>query len=74
MKVTGKVWVSTESILECVDPAEYAALVDAAKDGFRIIISSGQINMGVGSINRARLLQIFPSGITHNAITSRWEI
>ena len=60
----------THLILECIDPAEYAALVDAAKDGLRIILSCGTINATPGNIVITHLYQIFPSGATKTALDS----
>jgi hypothetical protein len=55
-------------ILECVDPTEYAALVDAAKDGLRIILSCGTIDTRAGGVLRGHLEAIFPSGVTRTAL------
>jgi hypothetical protein len=63
----------TYVILECIDPTEYAALVDAAKDGLRILLSCGELDMSPGNINRTRLFQIFPSGVTYNALTAKFS-
>jgi hypothetical protein len=53
---------ATSLILDCVSPTEYAALVDAAKDGFRLIISCGQVDLSEDSLAFSRLHQIFPDG------------
>jgi hypothetical protein len=63
----------TCAILECVDSIEYAALVDAAKDGLRIILMCGAVNMCAGSNIRTWLFQIFPSGKTHNALVAKFS-
>jgi hypothetical protein len=63
---------STSDILECIDPAEYAALVDAAKDGLRMILSCGTVSMYPGSKARTWLFQIFPSGVTYNALMAKF--
>jgi len=62
----------TSEILACVDPTEYAALVDTAKDGLRIILACGVVNMTPGSILRTQLFQIFPSGVTYNALMAKF--
>ena len=71
---SGSYIVRTEAVLDCVDPGEYASLVDAAKDGLRIILACGTIDMQSGSTSRTRLLQIFPSGITHDAIVGKFTV
>lgn len=55
-------------VLDCIEPSEYTALADAAKDGLRIILSCGQVDISGTSIVRARLNAIFPSGITRTKI------
>jgi len=55
-------FVYTYDILECIDPTEYAALVEAAKDGLRIILSCGIVDLSSTSSIRANLNLIFPVG------------
>jgi hypothetical protein len=55
-------------VLDCVNATEYAALVDAAKDGLRIILSVGVLFLGTGSKQLANLRAIFPSGVTRTAL------
>lgn len=74
MEIYGDCIVYTSSILECIDATEYAALSDAAKDGVRILLSCGTVNMKAGSRCREILNQIFPSGITHDAIVAKWQV
>lgn len=52
----------TYKILECIDPTEYANLVDAAKDGLKVILSCGTIDTRPGNIVRSNLELIFPIG------------
>jgi hypothetical protein len=57
-------------VLDCVDATEYAALVDAAKDGLRIILSVGILYLGTGSKQLVNLQAIFPSGVTRTALNA----
>lgn len=60
----------TCEIFECLDPVEYAALVEPAKDGLRLILSCGAIDTHEGTLARTALFQIFPSGVTHNKLVA----
>lgn len=53
---------TTGTILDCIDSAEYAALVEPAKDGLRIIISAGTINFTEDSPMWNAVHAIFPDG------------
>lgn len=50
----------TGRLLDCIDPAEYLALDDDAKDGVRIVISAGEINFTEGSPTWEWIHAIFP--------------
>jgi len=54
----------THKILDAIVPAEYAALVEAAKDGLRIILSCGHIDLHEGGTTWNNLHAIFPDGKT----------
>ena len=46
-------------ILECLDATEHAALTDAQKDGVRIILSCGQVDLNDGKVGKVRLWNWF---------------
>ena len=60
----GWICFDTGCLLECVDPVEYAALGEVAKDGLRLIMSTGKINFVDGSPLWEALHAIFPDGTT----------
>jgi hypothetical protein len=56
-------------VLKIINPTEYAALGDAAKDGLRIILSCGLLDLS--GVIRTNLLAIFASSpITKAALES----
>mgnify|MGYP003395956002 CR=1 FL=1 len=64
-----EVAVPSYIILECIDPAEYAALIEASKDGVRIILMCGTVDIGKSSKIYSYLTAIFAnSPITLAAI------
>jgi len=63
--------IYTHQIVAVVNPTEYAALVDAAKDGLRIIVSCGVVDLNPTGKIYANLMAIFGSSpITKAAITA----
>lgn len=61
--------IYTFKIVEVIDAAEYAALVDAAKDGLRIILSCGVLDLVATGKIYLDLIAIFGSSpITKAAI------
>ncbi len=61
-------------ILECIDPAEYAALVEASKDAVRIILMCGMIDISKSSKIYGYLIAIFAgSPITTAAIEALYN-
>lgn len=61
----------TGNILANINATEYAALVDAAKDGLRIIISAGLVDFRENSAVWNMIHAIFPDGTaTWTAIKS----
>lgn len=51
-------------ILGCINDAEYTALNDVKKDGVRIILSLGIVDMGENAVCRTKLFNFFPEGTT----------
>ena len=74
MPLTGVLIVPTSAIYDLVNPAEYAALGASAKDALALMLSCGTVDMSAASITRTRLFQIFPSGVTHDAIVAAWDV
>jgi hypothetical protein len=74
MEIYGNLIIPTSSILECIDPAEYAALSESAKDGVRLILMCGTVDMGARSTVRSYLDYLFPTGVTHTALADRWHV
>ena len=65
----------TYMILELIDPVEYTALSDAAKDRLKLILSCGAIDMRVSNVVHSWLFAIFPVGTTTNArLLARFSI
>ena len=58
---TGVKLVYSYQIVSVVDPTEYAALVDAAKDGLRIILSCGILDLDHSGQIYTNLIAIFNS-------------
>jgi len=46
-------------ILEAMDTTEYNALTDTQKDGVKILLSCGRVDLNVGKAGRVRLLNWF---------------
>jgi hypothetical protein len=62
-------FILSYKIVEVIDATEYAALVDAAKDGLRIIMSCGVVDLDHTGQIYANLMAIFGSSpITKAAI------
>jgi len=57
----------TYKILEATDATEYAALSDANKDAYKMIISCGTVDLADGAVARDRLLAMFGAGTTTRA-------
>lgn len=59
----------TCKVASCINSTEYLALTDAAKDGVKIVLSCGFVDMREGQWARTTLLAIFGSSpITKAAI------
>jgi dUTPase len=66
---TGVKLVYTHKIVAVIDAAEYAALADASKDGLRMIMSCGVVDLDHAGQIYANLMAIFGSSpITKAAI------
>ena len=57
----------TYKIIEATDATEYAALSDANKDVYKMILSCGTVDLSDGTEVRARLLAMFGAGTTTRA-------
>jgi len=50
------------AVLECIDATEYNALTAAQKEGTKIILSCGQVDLGLGKKSRTQFLNWFGAG------------
>ena len=54
----------TYKVLEATDASEYAALSDANKDAYKMILSCGEVDLSDGTAVRTKLLAMFGAGTT----------
>ena len=65
--------IPTWEVASCIDSAEYMALVDAAKDGVKILLSCGFVDMTTGFWPRTTLWAIFgQASITRAELISKF--
>ena len=57
----------TYKIIEATDATEYAALSDANKDAYKMIVSCGTVDLADGTVVRTKLMAMFGAGTTTRA-------